>query len=94
MSLRHDWRFGYQASDLLVAAQERADHHTERCRWWTEQLDQAEADLQAKRAQKCRQKIKDHAYRGDKYARFVRAFALNPEAVLELDVSDIEFFGL
>ena len=49
--------------------------------------------LQA-RYHNCREKIKDHDKQIDLYEMWVRAFTTNKHLTFELDVNDIDFFGL
>jgi hypothetical protein len=45
MSLRRQWRFGYQAGRLVRPADEKREHHRDRARWWQDELEKAEKDL-------------------------------------------------
>ena len=46
------------------------------------------------RVNECSEKMHKHARSVERYERWERAFQLNPEKSLQLDVDDIEFFGL
>ena len=46
------------------------------------------------RVSECHGKTEEHRKLHEDYERYVRAFELNPESELELDIDDIAYFGL
>lgn len=46
------------------------------------------------RVQECRNKVDEHKKLEEEYETYARAFQLNPDVNLELDVSDMRFFEL
>lgn len=47
-----------------------------------------------RRVNESRTKVREHGKLAEEYEMYLRAFKLNPGAVLELNADDIQFFGL
>jgi len=120
MSLRTEWKFEYNGSQLLEATKKRIAHHQERKEQWTTWLNEAKQKLEnagvtlveneyttgpdsvqikidpelQTRHYTCREKVKGHIREIEQYQMWERAFEKNKDIQIELDVHDIDFFGL